>query len=171
MVNKWTGGGAFINHSLSATRISSFLCPSSPLPRGSIDCLAQFQDPGNNYFASTGATTHFEMYNGANGLFGVYQAPLGTSEAGWESSTPPIGIRDITDGTSNTVAFGEWQTGDFDCNKLTVPSDVINVVPFAGTCNGQPCQNGINMPNNPQVVQNFMNWLNQCAATAPSTTT
>jgi len=163
MVNRWTDGGAFINHSLSATRISSFLCPSSPLPRGVIDCLSQFQDPGNNYFASTGASLHFEMYNGANGIFGVYQAPQGTSEAGWESATPPIGIRDITDGTSNTIAFGEWQTGDFDCNKLTVPSDMINVVPYPDTAPR-------NFPAPPAGVQQFMNWLNQCAATAPSTT-
>jgi prepilin-type N-terminal cleavage/methylation domain-containing protein/prepilin-type processing-associated H-X9-DG protein len=161
---KWTGGGAFVNHSLSATRISSFLCPSSPLPRGSIDCLSQFQDPGNNYFASTGATTHFEMYNGANGLFGVYQGPMGTGVGCWEQPTPALSIRDIQDGTSNTVAFGEWQTGDFDCNKLTIPSDVINPVAPPWGMN-----NGMNFPNSPAVVAQFMTWLNTCAATAPGT--
>jgi prepilin-type N-terminal cleavage/methylation domain-containing protein/prepilin-type processing-associated H-X9-DG protein len=161
---KWTEGGAFVNHSLSTTRVSSFLCPSSPLAKGIIDCLSAFQDPGNNYFASAGATTHFEMYNGANGIFGVYQAPAGTSEAGWESPTPPITIRDITDGTSNTIAFGEWQTGDFDCNKLTVPSDVINPVAPPWGMN-----NGMNFPNNPTVNAQFITWLNTCAATAPGT--
>jgi prepilin-type N-terminal cleavage/methylation domain-containing protein/prepilin-type processing-associated H-X9-DG protein len=161
---KWTQGGAFVNHSLSATRISSFLCPSSPLPRGTIDCLSQFQDPGNNYFASTGATMHFEFYNGANGLFGVYQAPAGTSEAGWENPTPAITMRDIQDGTSNTIAFGEWQTGDFDCNKLTIPSDVINPVPYPA---GAPT----NFPASPAGTTLLIQWLNQCAATAPSTIT
>jgi prepilin-type N-terminal cleavage/methylation domain-containing protein/prepilin-type processing-associated H-X9-DG protein len=166
MVCRWTAGGAYANHSLSATRISSFLCPSSPLPRGSIDCLAQFQDPGNNYFASTGATTHFEMYNGANGLFGVYQGPGGGGgmPGCWEQPTPPLSIRDISDGTSNTVAFGEWQTGDFNCTKLTVPSDVINPVAPPWGMN-----NGMSFPNSPAVVTQFMQWLNTCAATAPST--
>jgi prepilin-type N-terminal cleavage/methylation domain-containing protein/prepilin-type processing-associated H-X9-DG protein len=157
---KWTDGGAFVNHSLSATRIASFLCPSSPLARGTIDCLSQFQDPGNNYFASTGATTHFEMYNGANGLFGVYQGPMGTGTGCWEQPTPALSIRDISDGTSNTVAFGEWQTGDFNCSKMTVPSDVVNPVPYTGPGT---------FPTSTAGVQQFMNWLNACAATAPST--
>ncbi len=166
---KWTGGGAFVNHSLSATKISSFLCPSSPNARGVIDCLSAYQDPGNNYFASTGATTHFEMYNGANGLFGVYQGPSGikgVTPGCWEQVTPPLSIRDIQDGTSNTVAFGEWQTGDFQCNKLTVPSDVINYV-----CPPWGCCTGIVLPNSTVVVGQFMQWLNQCAATAPTTIT
>jgi prepilin-type N-terminal cleavage/methylation domain-containing protein/prepilin-type processing-associated H-X9-DG protein len=162
---KWTKGGAYANHSLSATRISSFLCPSSPLAKGVIDCLNQWQDPGNNYFASTGATTHFEMYNGANGLFGVYQATRAFNQGCWESPTPPLSIRDISDGTSNTVAFGEWQTGDFDCNKLTVPSDVINPVAPPWGMN-----NGMNFPNSPAVVQQFQTWLNQCAANARTST-
>jgi prepilin-type N-terminal cleavage/methylation domain-containing protein/prepilin-type processing-associated H-X9-DG protein len=162
---KWTAGGAFVNHSLSATRISSFLCPSSPLPKGVIDCLSQFKDPGNTYFASTGATVHFEGYNGANGIFFVSQGPSfgnGKGPGCWEQQTPPITIRDIQDGTSNTVAFGEWQIGDFDCGRLTVPSDVINPVPYPSAAPG-------NFPASPAGVAAFLGWLNQCAATAPST--
>jgi prepilin-type N-terminal cleavage/methylation domain-containing protein/prepilin-type processing-associated H-X9-DG protein len=162
---KWTQGGAYANHSLSATVISSFLCPSSPKAKGTIDCLSQFQDPGNNYFASTGATTHFEGYNGANGLFFVNAPQNMPGVSCWETPTPPIGIRDILDGTSNTVAFGEWQTGDFNCNQLTIPSDVVNPVYFQGYLNG------VNFPNSPKVVQAFMTWINQCAATAKSTIT
>jgi prepilin-type processing-associated H-X9-DG protein len=81
-----------------------------------------------------------------------------------EQPTPAISIRDITDGTSNTVAFGEWQIGDFNCQKLTIPSDVINpVYPPWGA------GNGMNFPNTQTVVQQFMTWLNMCAATAPTT--
>src|SRR5947209_7563319 len=42
------------NYSLSATRISSFLCPSSNLASGTIDCAGLWRNGGNNYFASVG---------------------------------------------------------------------------------------------------------------------
>jgi prepilin-type N-terminal cleavage/methylation domain-containing protein/prepilin-type processing-associated H-X9-DG protein len=169
MPNKWTGGGAFVNHSLSATKINSFLCPSSPQARGTIDCLSAFQDPGNNYFASTGATTGFEFYNGINGLFGISQGPVqhlpNNGGVGcWENPTPPISIRDITDGSSNTVAFGEWQTGDFDCSRLTIPSDVVNPVAPPWGMN-----NHMNFPNTQANVAAFLTWMNSCAAYAPTT--
>ena len=51
---------------------------------------------------------------------------------------PAIAIRDITDGTSNTIAFGEWRTGDFNCNELTIPQDVINPVPWPGISHSAP---------------------------------
>jgi prepilin-type processing-associated H-X9-DG protein len=38
----------------------------------------------------------------------------------------PIGIRDVLDGTANTIAFSEWKTGDFNVNRLSW-QDVINV--------------------------------------------
>jgi len=150
---------------MAVTRINTFLCPSSRLAKGTIDCLNQYTNPGNNYFASVGATTHFEMFQGANGLFGVYASATGTPNACWEQPTPAISIRDINDGTSNTVAFGEWQTGDFNCNILSIPSDVVNPVPFTAF----PC--GLSMPNTSTAVAGFLTWMGQCAATAPSTIT
>ena len=68
--------------------------------------------PGNNYFASIGASIAMWQSSQWNGLFGYYKA---------------CGIQDIEDGTSNTVAFGEWRTGDFDPARLSIPQDVMHV--------------------------------------------
>src|SRR5262249_35008026 len=70
--------------------------------------------PGNNYFGSTGSSWGFDgtWTNSPNGVF-KYRGP-------------PFGPRDIVDGTSNTVAFGEWKTGDFDHNMRSF-QDVVNV--------------------------------------------
>jgi prepilin-type N-terminal cleavage/methylation domain-containing protein/prepilin-type processing-associated H-X9-DG protein len=167
-VNRYTQCGAMINHSLSATRISTFLCPSSPLATGTIDCLSLYKDGGNNYFASTGASLAFQFYDGQgppNGLFG--QASLNTpfvpGVSCWENPTPPPGIRDVQDGTSNTIAFGEWRTGDFNCSILTIPTDVIN---YGASTTAWPSGN-YSFPNNPQQVRIFMQWINNCAAAAP----
>ena len=43
-----------------------------------------------------------------------------------------VGIQTITDGTSNTVAFSEWRMGDFDQNRLSIPQDVVDNVPWPG---------------------------------------
>ncbi len=38
-----------------------------------------------------------------------------------------VGPRDVRDGASNTIAVGEWRTGDFDGSRVTVPQDVVVV--------------------------------------------
>jgi len=154
--------GSIANMSFLGTRINSFLCPSSPLPNGTIACNVFIKAPGNNYFGSVGGSLAWQSNQNPPGLFG-YDFNPSVYGSTWVNSTSPISLRDIQDGTSNTIAFGEWRTGDFNCGKLSIPQDVINFVPFPGI--------GYNAPWSGSALTSFMGWLNTCAATAPSTIT
>jgi prepilin-type N-terminal cleavage/methylation domain-containing protein/prepilin-type processing-associated H-X9-DG protein len=150
------------NYSLSSTRIASFICPSSNTASGTIDCAGLWANKGNNYFTSVGPSFAWADWNNfaPNGIF---------KQTGWPpymggpSST--IGVRDVTDGTSNTIAFGEWRTGDFNCNQLSVPQDVINNSPSLSWPGGI----SYTFPGPAPQVAAFQKWLNNCAAFAPQT--
>ena len=106
-----TYGNTAINSTAVRTRIASFNCPSSNLPSST---LFSAPSPGNNYFASVGSSWGFTgtWTNSPNGIFRY----LGK----------PIGPRDVNDGTSNTVAFGEWKAGD-DNDAIKSWQDIVNV--------------------------------------------
>jgi len=159
--------GYLVNSSLSATTIAAFLCPSSPLAKGNIACNNLLKSPGNNYFASVGSSVGWESTQNPNGLFFWEYNPA--INGNWAAQAQPISIRDISDGTSNTIAFGEWRTGDFNCNILSVPQDVI----AAGGAGSLSWPGGLsyNGPWAGSALASFMGWLNTCAAYAPSTIT
>src|SRR5579864_2474071 len=112
------------------TRVASFLCPSSTLPSGLFNwgcrcCCAYIpwmagncRFTGNNYFASVGATVCPWTSAKPPGMFAIYTP---------RTSPGSFGVRDVQDGTSNTIAFGEWKMGDFDSSKLS-PQDVIDLL-------------------------------------------
>ena len=103
------------NATVSGTRLSVFLCPSDRVPYWS---YGGYMSTGNDYFASFGSNLEFnftETGGPPNGPFGY--------------AGPAIGIQNVTDGTSNTIGFGEWKIGDGSADVLTIPTDVV----FAGT--------------------------------------
>jgi prepilin-type N-terminal cleavage/methylation domain-containing protein/prepilin-type processing-associated H-X9-DG protein len=131
-----------------ASVINSFLCPSSPQANASFYGRSS---PGNNYFASVGSSLNYDGTSGSGAPNGVFQF-----------SGSAIGIRDITDGTSNTIAFSEWRTGDFTESKLSVPQDIINV----NSSWPAGANYGSFLLNMPAGAAGFVAWLPVCAGSA-----
>ena len=138
--------GQASNTTAATTMITVFQCPSSlPYP----GTWQGRPSPYTNYFASLGASMNQYASNTSalpNGLFQVG----GTT----------YGLRDITDGSSNTIAFGEWRAGDNDNTKFSNPSDMLvtSSTP-SGVANWN--QPGCNMPYG---GASFVPWITGCAA-------
>jgi prepilin-type N-terminal cleavage/methylation domain-containing protein/prepilin-type processing-associated H-X9-DG protein len=156
IVNRNPGAGSMVQSTAVTARIAFFLCPSSPPAQGT----SEFGKPntGNNYFASVGTTLHWSDGASAwgaprpNGVFKMDISP----EVTWVPSRGgAIGIRDIIDGTSNTVAFGEWRTGDFNPSQLSMPQDVIGKIAWPGADSNQIL---------PQGQATFQQWITACAS-------
>jgi prepilin-type N-terminal cleavage/methylation domain-containing protein/prepilin-type processing-associated H-X9-DG protein len=146
------------------TRVSSFLCPSSTLPIGTMYCCLgvppfnQIRFPGNNYWASVGSTVCPWYSAKPNGMFSI----MGPFDSSF------IGVRDVQDGTSNTIAFSEWRMGDFDSSKLSLQDaiDILqNSVGQFGSWNNTATST---MPSAGMTL--FTNFLNTCQGKALAST-
>jgi len=159
-VTEDNGAGAAFQWTGVTTRITSFLCPSSPLPQGTDNNKGGINGnifPGNNYFASAGPSMDFTG-TGSSASLGIFFTDNGLGQA------PARGIRDITDGTSNTIAFGEWRTGDFNSTQFSI-QDIISPGSFPPGANWGSAT--LNMPNG---AVGFRQWLNTCAGVARTST-
>jgi len=102
------------------TKINAFLCPSdgnagSSGSGGSSACI-------NSYYASIG-TTNYANAGTVNGS-SISQCNGGTGSTGVFYYATSYGIQNITDGTSNTVAYSESLAGTNGNNRVNYSSGV-----------------------------------------------
>ena len=152
--------GPSINSTVVSTRINSFLCPSASAPSYLMSNegpgLTTLPAPGTSYFASTGSTLEFDGSMTGGPPNGVFQYnPNGRS----------LGIRDIQDGTSNTVGFGEWRLGTGNLGQISIPQDIV----FLGTYPSGVTRNTPSMSITMANLTSFQNWLTTCAKAAATT--
>jgi prepilin-type N-terminal cleavage/methylation domain-containing protein/prepilin-type processing-associated H-X9-DG protein len=120
----WVSGfgmGWPINSTVSTAIVNTFICPSdglSPVPtQGQI-----WTGETNNYFASLGTSTDY----GTDGT-GVF------TEGGRS-----YGVQAVTDGTSNTIAFGESLVGDNTIEQVKWRDGPV-LTQNSAVCNGGWC--------------------------------
>jgi prepilin-type N-terminal cleavage/methylation domain-containing protein/prepilin-type processing-associated H-X9-DG protein len=90
------------------TKIAAFMCPSDNLV-GVSSGTAGVPPGNNNYYASTGTTTYANSGT-VNGTI-PSQCNGGTGSTGLFYYAVSYGIQQVTDGTSNTIAFSEGLVG------------------------------------------------------------
>jgi prepilin-type processing-associated H-X9-DG protein len=144
--------GNAANSTASKPRLAMFLCPSDTPPSWTINRVTgqNYSAPGNSYFASMGSTLEFDANQTGgppNGMF--------------PHRGPAIGLRDVQDGTTNTIAFGEWRMGSGSTSILQIPSDIVWMNAFpAGVTRGTASMN-LPLAN---ANNNLIKWYTQCAA-------
>jgi prepilin-type N-terminal cleavage/methylation domain-containing protein/prepilin-type processing-associated H-X9-DG protein len=140
------------NSTACKTRLAMYLCPSDTPPSWNVGRVTgqSYPAPGNSYFASLGSTLEFDAGQTSgppNGMF--------------PHRGPAIGLRDIQDGSSNTIAFGEWRMGTGSTSIVSIGSDIVwmNSFPTGVTRNTATVNLPLANANN-----NMIKWYTQCAA-------
>jgi prepilin-type N-terminal cleavage/methylation domain-containing protein/prepilin-type processing-associated H-X9-DG protein len=152
--------GSWINSTVTGTRLSVFLCPSNPPPGWNLKSSGPGwygvpfpgTAPGTTYFASVGSTLEFDSSKTGgppNGIFS-YLNSSGTVNT----------VASVTDGTSNTVCFGEWKTGDGSATLLTRATDMS----FSKKYPSGVSRNTATITMSTAVYPAYLQWQATCAA-------
>ncbi len=96
------------------------------------------------------------------GIFNI----MGTGTNGTSASVA-IKVRAVTDGTSNTIAFGEWRIGDFNNSQLSLQDAIDILQNSVGTFGSWNNPGGVSqMPA--AGMTSFTAFLNTCQGAAPA---
>ena len=133
------------------SKINAFLCPSNPRSSGGKGLYALYAVSPTDYAASYGTTTiDLSHQVDSNGI------ELAGPSTGVFASWVSYDLRDCTDGTSNTIAFGEWISSDQSTATVRKPGYGIENVADAS-----PTARLMDARTNPTSV---LQGLQNCAA-------
>jgi prepilin-type N-terminal cleavage/methylation domain-containing protein/prepilin-type processing-associated H-X9-DG protein len=155
--------GNAANSTVTDTRLGVFLCPSQSPPNYKISRVngQTFNSPGNNYFASYGSTLEFDAMK--SDTVSNPTPPNGP----FQHRGPAIGIRDVVDGTSSTIAFGEWLIGSGSTAVKTARSDIYWLNDTASSV-GARFTAAFNLPAG-NAGNAFLSWVQKCYSSYQAT--
>jgi prepilin-type N-terminal cleavage/methylation domain-containing protein/prepilin-type processing-associated H-X9-DG protein len=135
--------GDATNFTVYNSRIASFLCPS--------DALSGQQNI-NSYYGSVGASTvNYPADGVTTGVFQVYALPPTPGPS--TNRCASVTLAAVTDGTSNTIAFGEGLVGDYSKTNNYRGNGMSGAIDGPGIVSGTGTPiAGNNAESNPKAV-------------------
>jgi prepilin-type N-terminal cleavage/methylation domain-containing protein len=152
----WMFGGT--TWQMVFAHVPFFVCPSAPVeePAMSIDSSIVLEDGGGAYLSWTGRAFLSEQGHGQSdyvGVSGAYgEAPSGADGVGIFVNRKNRRLREVTDGTSNTLLFGEKHGGWYKGGTILGQQDPYVGITWIGA-EGFPVMYGLSTGQDASVEQ------------------